>query len=127
MARRGCTVAAILALMLAACATGSEANRVSPVSAATQTYFSELHGKIVGCVQLPPTLSAEQKRLLEVKVRIVVEENGEVRSATIDKSSGSSEYDETILQAIHCAQPFGRPDAESGRYVARGLVLSFKP
>jgi TonB family protein len=118
---------AMMALLLTACATTSTPVTASPVGEGAQRYFSDMHSKIASCAQLPASLTAEQKRLLEVQVRVVVDENGAVQNAAIEKSSGSVEYDEAILQAIHCAEPFARPDAESGSYVARGLVLSFKP
>ncbi len=70
-----------------------------------------------------------RSRNLEVQVEVTVDADGNVRTATIKKSSGERGFDEAAVRAVKKAAPLPLPTKKDLRraILAEGFVLMFNP
>lgn len=100
-------IAIIGLLLIFSCS--SLAKDVAPdINTETATYMRNMQMKIKKS-WTPPKLDTKQTIVLLYEIN----KNGKVISARIKKSSGNIALDESALQALYSAQPFGKfPDAK---------------
>jgi colicin import membrane protein len=73
-------------------------------------YFRQLDEKVRSNWNVP-ALGAEEKEKLMVQIRIVIEIDGRVSQVRMEKSSGNSYFDDSVLRAIRKASPLPVPPA----------------
>ena len=89
---------------------------------AFQAYASRLPDRIRPHFVLPSFL-LEKK--LKCKIRVWIEQNGEVSRTEVYQSSGDSEYDQKAIDAVRSASPFPPLSAEFGNKAKNGIILGF--
>jgi colicin import membrane protein len=73
-------------------------------------YFRQLDEKVRSNWNVP-ALGAGEKEKLMVQIRIVIEIDGRVSQVRMEKSSGNSYFDDSVLRAIRKASPLPVPPA----------------
>jgi TonB family protein len=82
--------------------------RVSPEYLA---YFRQLDEKVRSNWNVP-VLAVEEKEKLMVQIRIVIEIDGRVSQVRMEKTSGNTYFDDSVLRAIRKASPLPVPPEE---------------
>jgi TonB family protein len=73
----------------------------------------------------PAEIPGEVLRSLAAEVRVRILQDGSIIDHRITRSSGSSDFDASCLDAVKAASPV-RPPPEASRHLfARGVVLEF--
>lgn len=86
-------------------------------------YFQTVEEKIRGNWSLPQWLIDAQ---LKAQVRVLIDENGNVKKKQVLKSSGNPDFDDHMLDAIDKSSPFPPPpDRLRGVLNETGIVFNF--
>lgn len=92
--------------------SGTNGNRV--MIAALDAYFSRLITALRAAHEMPDSVTD----LLVAKVEFYLASDGSISSVKIVKSSGSTDYDDSVIDAFHKVRSIGAvPGAKSGKYV----------
>ena len=90
-----------------------------------QNYLQGAYARIKSQWNLPRWLSSAN---LSARVRLYIDENGNVTRKDIVRSSNNAVYDERVMAAIEAASPLPPPPSElANRIAAQGIELDFVP
>lgn len=88
-----------------------------------QAYYTDVKTKLVQNWSLPQWLINSP---FKGSARVLIDENGAIKKRQIEKSSGNSEFDDHMLDAIDRSAPFPAPPARlRGVLSVEGIVFAF--
>jgi colicin import membrane protein len=103
--------------------SGSELTGLNKLQA--EDYYGDVYNHIMNNWSAPAYF---KNRNLKTNVMVRLDENGNVLSKDIVKSSGNTGFDELVLNAIQKSSPVPPPPAKFSRIVSvEGIMLRFSP
>jgi TonB family protein len=92
-----------------------------------KTYFATLTAHIRKHMEVSSTISDEERVRLKAVLSIKIDVDGNVVDVRIDKSSGSTVFDNDVLTAAKRSSPVPAPPPQVQAMVASGVGINFCP